>query len=575
MFRKFQLNPRSFLVFLILVLPATPAVHSAFASGSNTLTVNVIGSGAVSRNPDGVEYSNGSVVTLTATPAADWVFSSWTGDLSGSVNPMNIEVIEGRTVTAHFIEKPLYIITTTVAGSGTISLSPPGQSEVIQPEDVILDCDPGNDQDDIGDLAILHALANDGELRILAIMSSLRQPWSIPNIEIVSRFYGRTNVPMGVPAVNVYPAHDTYGTYLAGNFPNSIKDSTNAQNSIALYRQILAGRQQKSVTLIFAGQMKNLADLWNSPADGSSPLVGSALVKEKVKKIIVVAGIYPNSGPAEYNFATDPWHGAVLNSINEGVTISFMGIEQGNTVEIGGTIVQEKPATHPIREAYRLGAAYGFQNPRPSWTGLALLHAARGYASGGTNLFIETKGYVYVNPGNGTNSFTVAGDANQEYLSKAQPDAYYEVLLDELLMREPGHEAAGGPGKQASPSDTLFWRSNSVVMATAVPAQGWGFKDWNGDAHGSTNPLSVAVDGNKLIIANFVRIGPTIENARWANNAFNFTINNPVGENQVVYGSTDLEFWTPLITNTAPFTFSDLEGTQSSQYRFYSSGLVP
>jgi hypothetical protein len=353
------------------------------------------------------------------------------------------------------------------------------------PQDIILDCDPGNDQDDIGDLAVLHTLANDGELRILAIISSLRQAWSAPDIEVINRFYGSPNIPIGVPSVNVFPAWDRYGTFLKDNFPNTIRDSTNAQNSITLYRQILAGRPQKSVTLIFAGQMKNLADLWRSSPDSASPLAGAALVTNKVNKIIVVAGIFPHSNNAqEYNFVTDPGSAAVLNTITEGVTISFMGIEQGNTVEIGGTIVQAKPASNPVREAFRLAAESAFPNPRPSWTGLALLHAARGYSAGRTNLFNGTKGRVFVNAGNGTNSFTVLPESNQEYLTKAQPDYYYEVILDELLMRPPGAQLAA-----------------------------------------------------------------------------------------IVFASTGLEAWSPLVTNVVPFTLLDAAAT-NYQYRFFRSQLV-
>jgi len=63
--------------------------------GKYTLTVNVVGSGTVTKNPDQPIYSSGTNVTLTAVNGSD-VFSEWSGDLSGSTNPSVIEKL-GRT----------------------------------------------------------------------------------------------------------------------------------------------------------------------------------------------------------------------------------------------------------------------------------------------------------------------------------------------------------------------------------------------------------------------------------------------------------------------------------------------
>ncbi|MHA2429383.1 MAG: InlB B-repeat-containing protein, partial [Candidatus Hermodarchaeia archaeon] len=49
-----------------------------------SLTINIVGSGSVSKNPDEATYTYGTVVTLTAAADAGWTFSSWSGDLTGS-----------------------------------------------------------------------------------------------------------------------------------------------------------------------------------------------------------------------------------------------------------------------------------------------------------------------------------------------------------------------------------------------------------------------------------------------------------------------------------------------------------
>ncbi len=57
---------------------------------SLTVTVDPVGSGTVVLNPPGGTYLDGTVVTLTGSPAVGYVFDQWSGDLAGSVNPATI-----------------------------------------------------------------------------------------------------------------------------------------------------------------------------------------------------------------------------------------------------------------------------------------------------------------------------------------------------------------------------------------------------------------------------------------------------------------------------------------------------
>ena len=51
-----------------------------------------MGSGSVAKVPDQGSYHYGDVVQLTATPVAGWSFSVWSGDSSGSVNPVSVTI---------------------------------------------------------------------------------------------------------------------------------------------------------------------------------------------------------------------------------------------------------------------------------------------------------------------------------------------------------------------------------------------------------------------------------------------------------------------------------------------------
>lgn len=67
------------------------------------LTVTIEGSGEVTFDPDdGGFYALNTVVTLTAVPEAGWVFSGWSGDLTGSDNPATVTVDAAKNITATF-----------------------------------------------------------------------------------------------------------------------------------------------------------------------------------------------------------------------------------------------------------------------------------------------------------------------------------------------------------------------------------------------------------------------------------------------------------------------------------------
>ncbi len=55
-----------------------------------TLTVNVTGSGSVTKAPDQAQYASGTVVQLTAVPAAGWVFSGWSGTSPVAQTPLRL-----------------------------------------------------------------------------------------------------------------------------------------------------------------------------------------------------------------------------------------------------------------------------------------------------------------------------------------------------------------------------------------------------------------------------------------------------------------------------------------------------
>jgi uncharacterized repeat protein (TIGR02543 family) len=88
-----------------------------------TLTVNTVGNGTVTVDPNQATYTYGQTVTLTAVPDPGWTFANWSGDLTGSTNPDQITITGDMSVTANFTQDQ-YTLTASTIGNGTVTADP-------------------------------------------------------------------------------------------------------------------------------------------------------------------------------------------------------------------------------------------------------------------------------------------------------------------------------------------------------------------------------------------------------------------------------------------------------------------
>ena len=73
-------------------------------AGNFTIATNKVGQGTVTLTPSKATYGCGEVVTVTAVPAANWLFAGWSGDLTGSAPSQQLTVSRNYAVTATFIQ---------------------------------------------------------------------------------------------------------------------------------------------------------------------------------------------------------------------------------------------------------------------------------------------------------------------------------------------------------------------------------------------------------------------------------------------------------------------------------------
>lgn len=105
-------------------LSANRALVANFAINTYTLAVTAV-NGTVSKVADQARYNHGSTVVLTATPAAGYIFSSWSGDATGTTNPLTVTMDANKNITANFIAIPANSYTLTVSGvNGSVSKTP-------------------------------------------------------------------------------------------------------------------------------------------------------------------------------------------------------------------------------------------------------------------------------------------------------------------------------------------------------------------------------------------------------------------------------------------------------------------
>ena len=174
---------------------------------------------------------------------------------------------------------------------------------VADPVRIVFDTDMIGDYDDVGAMAVLHKLADAGECEILATVSSTHSNASVGTIEILNRYYGRPDIPVGavkgdgVGGGSENPRHRSHAKYewLLKRYPGwwRHRNADDAPDATDVYRKALSAQPDNSVTIAVVGHLTNLRKLLESKPDRYSALDGSSLVKAKVKSLYVMGGKIP------------------------------------------------------------------------------------------------------------------------------------------------------------------------------------------------------------------------------------------------------------------------------------------
>jgi len=229
------------------------------------------------------------------------------------------------------------------------------------PKKIIYETDMCLDADDVGALAMLHGLANNNEVDLLAVGFNEVHPSGAAAIDAMNTWYGRGDIPVGVYKKDLPEPDLSFYLDSLLKFPHDL-DQESALSGVEVYKNVLSKQPDKSVTIVSVGFIVNLYDLLKEDPD---------LIEKKVAELVIMGG--PRGGGfnlGRHNtsslteYLLEHWPSPIVFSGSGTGILTAQGLENA-------------PKENPIREAY-----YQFFNSnfcqRHSWDQMTVLYGVRG-----------------------------------------------------------------------------------------------------------------------------------------------------------------------------------------------------
>ncbi len=307
------------------------------------------------------------------------------------------------------------------------------QSIPSKPAHIIFDSDMGPDYDDVGAIAILHALADSGQAKILATIASTRYESVAGVLNVFNTYFKKPDIPIGTPKGHGLELRDKqhWTDTLLARYPHYYLKNDDATNAVELYRKILSSQGPHSVTIVTVGFLTNLADLLRSGPDQYSPLNGQDLVKQKVKQLVCMAGRFPSG--KEFNVERDAasskmvfeqWSGPVLLS----------GFEIGMKIKTGLPLIHNDSIIHsPVKDVFRISIPQSPEDSagRMSWDETAVLVAIKGWRP----WYRIQEGRMLV-ADDGSDTWNPKGKGHFRLIENCPPEIVQDAI-NTLIMHQP------------------------------------------------------------------------------------------------------------------------------------------
>ncbi len=465
-------------------LTATPGAGNAFLgwSGAATGTANPVsvtmngdqsvtatftfrvdatsgGNGTVAKSPNQPNYAPGTSVQLTATPAANYHFANWSGDASGTDNPLTVTATANKTIVANFAIDT-YALDLSTLGDGVVAKSP-DQATYAHGSVVQLTPTPGAGNaflgwsGDASGAASPLSVTMDGPKTIVATFTYRIDVATVGSGTVVKSPNLPNHPPGSTVSLTATPAASWHFVEWTGAAPAT-------SNPVSV-----VASQNQTVTATFALNDYTLG----VPITGAGTVNISPNLPSYSHGATVQLTAVPDAGHSFIGWSdgatgsTNP----LTIVMNSSKTVRARFTSRFNAVAVGSGSV----SFTPVKTAYLPGDSVTI-----SATPLS------------GNQFVGFTGDVFTD----FNPVKVAVDSNMTVNANFVPGSDPAINLTIV-----------GSGTVAKSPDQATYKPGSNVLLTATPGALSHFVGWSGDVVTTQNPITVYMDRDKDITATFVR----------------------------------------------------------------------
>jgi uncharacterized repeat protein (TIGR02543 family) len=442
------------------------AVAVVRPSGLFELVIGVIGNGTTSPSPGSHMFAAGTEVNLTATPDADWSFSQWSGDASGT-NPSATITMDGdKVVNATFIEGA-YNLTINVFGNGSVTKDPDQLTYGYGTEvNLTAFADLGwTFSEWTGDTSGTNpstTITMDGDKTV--------------NATFIKKAYTLTINIFGNGSVSKDPDQPTYtyGTQvqltasanIGWSFSHWSGDITSSDNPTTF---IITGNM--TITAHFELKQYNIT----ASVSGTGGTIEPSGIVTVTHGEDITFSITPYTGYHIFDVLVD---GEYTGSTS---TYTFYAVDMNHTI-----------TAFFAPNEYTLTV-----NVSPEGTGTVTLNNTGPYYYGdAVHLTAEPNTGWYFSRWEGD----LTGSQNPVIITIDGDKGITAVFTQEKLILNVTIIGAGSVIKE--PDKSIYTRSETVTL-TAIADPDWTFSGWSGDLSGLLNPVTIIMTGNKTVTATF------------------------------------------------------------------------